>query len=269
MERLAGKSIEELEEACSADPGCVGFNSAGWLKSSLAPEEEWYAWDGGDLYVKELSLLQMGAQDEPDSGPELNSGQGESGNQAVEMLKFILGETKKEKEAAIETEAEAQGDFESSMQALTAAEEDLKKNIEQYKLALATTEKQLEEAKEDLATTTKEHAAIVRYLAEIEPGCTFIQTNYETRKSNREAEKTALEGAIDLLKNTPVFQAAEAAQEKEDLGKCAGVCEEKGMDHAECGACQEGVTVFGYCATNESAPGCSEATATGSADALA
>jgi chromosome segregation ATPase len=273
MERLAGKSVEELEEACSADPTCVGFNSAGWLKSSLAPEEEWYAWDGGDLYVKELSLLQMNAKDtqEPDDAPELNSGQGESGNQAITMLKFIHGETVKEKEAAIETEQEAQGDFESSMQALTASEEELKKNIEDYKLALATTEKQLEEAKEDLATTTKEHAAIVKYLAEIEPGCTFIQTKYDERKANREAEKAALENAIELLKNTPVFQAAEAAQEKEDLGKCAGVCEEKGMDHAECGACQEGVTVFGYCASsaNSGAPGCSEATATGSADALA
>ena len=47
--------MEELEEACSADPACVGFNSAGWLKSALAPEAEWYDWDGGSLYIKELS----------------------------------------------------------------------------------------------------------------------------------------------------------------------------------------------------------------------
>merc|ERR1719265_2051298 len=52
IERLAGKSIDELEEACSANPACVGFNTAGWLKSSLSPEGEWYDWDGGDLVVK-------------------------------------------------------------------------------------------------------------------------------------------------------------------------------------------------------------------------
>merc|ERR1719327_2537189 len=44
MERLAGLSVEELEKACSEKPECVGFNSAGWLKSSLAPESEWYEW---------------------------------------------------------------------------------------------------------------------------------------------------------------------------------------------------------------------------------
>merc|ERR1719160_1304691 len=44
-----------LEKACSEEPECVAFNSAGWLKSSLAPESEWYEWDGGALYPKELN----------------------------------------------------------------------------------------------------------------------------------------------------------------------------------------------------------------------
>merc|ERR1719502_300488 len=43
-----------LEKACSEEPECVAFNSAGWLKSSLAPESEWYEWDGGKLFIKEL-----------------------------------------------------------------------------------------------------------------------------------------------------------------------------------------------------------------------
>merc|ERR1719482_2670865 len=45
----------ELQKACSEEPECVAYNSAGWLKSSLAPEEEWYAWDGGKLFIKELN----------------------------------------------------------------------------------------------------------------------------------------------------------------------------------------------------------------------
>merc|ERR1719311_1134481 len=43
-----------LEKACSEEPECVAFNSAGWLKSSLAPESEWYEWEGGSLFLKEL-----------------------------------------------------------------------------------------------------------------------------------------------------------------------------------------------------------------------
>merc|ERR1719443_2495572 len=104
MERLEGLSVSELEKACSEKPECVGFNSAGWLKSSLAEPSEWYDWDGGDLYVKMLNgvpatdkptqLIQtkQPLEGEPDS--EFSSGQGESGNKAIDMLVFIAGETK-------------------------------------------------------------------------------------------------------------------------------------------------------------------------------
>jgi chromosome segregation ATPase len=272
LKRLSGKSVPELEEACSETPECVAFNTAGWLKSSLAPEEEWYAWDGGDLYIKELSLLQTRAKQPLEGEPEgeFNSGQGESGNKAIDMLTFIAGETTKSKEEAIADEQTAKEEYDREMESLTTAEKNLLQDLDGYNLALTTDQKSLDEANVDFAQTSKEHAAIVKYLAEIEPGCTFIQTNYETRKQNREGEKAALENAIDLIKATPIFQAAMAAQDKEDLGKCAPVCEEEGADHAKCLSCQEGVTVFGWCANpdNSGAPGCSEATATGSAAAL-
>merc|ERR1719443_2776405 len=196
MERLAGLSVEELEKACSEKPECVGFNTAGWLKSSLADKESWYDWDGegNALYVKMLNgspayekptqLLQMKQPLEGEPEGEFSSGQGESGNKAIDMLVFITGETKAEKENAIENEQANQMAFESEMQALTAAETTLLENIDTYKLDLANQEKQLEETKEDLNTTVAEHAAIVKYLAEIEPGCEFIKANYETRKQN-------------------------------------------------------------------------------------
>ena len=71
---------------------------------------------------------------------------------------------------------------------------------------MATQEKQLEETQEDLNTTVAEHAAIVKSLAEIEPGCEFIKANYETRKQNREAEIKALNEASTLLIGTPAYQ---------------------------------------------------------------
>merc|ERR1719331_3156453 len=55
LERLAGKSVEELEEACSEKPECMGFTSAGWLKSEIGEPDSWYDWDGGSLYLKMLN----------------------------------------------------------------------------------------------------------------------------------------------------------------------------------------------------------------------
>merc|ERR1719174_1307030 len=274
LERLPGKSVDELKEACNAKPECKGFNSAGWLKSGIAPEEEWYAWDEGSLFVKELPpmLLQEPVEGEPDA--EFSTGQGESGNQAIEMLKFIESASKDEESSTIDAEKTAQGKFEGEMTALTTAEESLKEGISSYELDLANTEKQHEQAVEDLATTTKDCDAIVKFLASIEPGCTFIQTNYESRKQNREAEIEALNNAIGLLEGTPAFQAATAAAEREALGKCGEdgqpcAPDGPGRGHAECEACLEGVTVYGYCTQNPDAGGCADATKTTSADALA
>jgi len=281
MERLAGMSVEELETACSEKPECVGFSSAGWLKSAIKPQDEWYDWEGegNALYVKMLngvpaseaptSLVQ--SKSEPLEGEpteEFSSGQGESGNKAIDMLVFIAGETKAEKENAIQDEQSNQMQYESEMQALTASETTLLENIDTYKLDLANQEKQLEETIEDLKTTEAEHAAIVKYLAEIEPGCEFIKANYETRKQNRDAEIKALNEASTLLQGTPAFQAAEAKAARAAQGECGTICADKGDDHAECQACLEGVTVFGYCAQNSAAPGCAEATKTESAGAL-
>jgi septal ring factor EnvC (AmiA/AmiB activator) len=282
LERLEGLSVEELEKACSEKPECMGFNSAGWLKASLAEPSEWYDWDGGSLYVKMLNgvpatesptkLLQMFSKQPLEGEPteEFSSGQGESGNKAIDMLVFIAGETKAEKEQAITDEQASQMAYESEMQALTASETTLLENIDTYKLDLANQEKQLEETVEDLTTTEAEHAAIVKYLAEIEPGCEFIKANYETRSQNRDAEISALKEAVSLLQGTPAYQAAEAKAARAAQGECGPTCAELGDDHAKCQACLEGVTVFGYCSGegNGGAPGCAEATATGSAAAL-
>jgi len=271
MMKLDGKTVTELENACNADPVCIGFNSAGWLKSVIAPEAEWYSWDDGKLYIKQLnaaSFVQL--KEEPDEGPIFSKGQSTDGNKAIEMIKFIAGETTKEKETAIATEQSAVEAYNGEMEILSADEKQLVEDIASYKLDEATSAKQLEEAHEDLTTTKHEKAAVERFLEQIEPGCTFIQANYESRKTARANEKTALSGAIATLEATPAFQEAKAAAEREALGKCAPVCEEKGNDHAECGACQEGTTVFGWCShpNNQGAAGCDTATATSSAAAL-
>merc|ERR1719247_1984200 len=126
MERLAGLSVEELEAACSEKPECVGFTTAGWLKSSIAPEGDWYDWEDGSLFVKMLngvlatesptSLMQQKQPLEGEPESEFSSGQGESGNKAIDMLVFIAGETKAEKENAIKDEQANQMSYETEMQ---------------------------------------------------------------------------------------------------------------------------------------------------------
>ena len=262
----------ELQEACSAEPECVAYNSAGWLKSSLAPESDWYAWDGGKLFIKELDgvpateagtgLLQSKSKSrqpaDVDFGKEdaeFADSQSGSGNKVIDMLNFIAGETAEEKKTAVDTEDSAQGTFDDEMKTAKEAEQGMMKAIDGFKLDLANTEKSIQEASAELATTTDEHDATVQYLADIEPGCTFIQQNYDGRKAAREAEKAALANAVSTLKATPIFQRFVAEAEKEAMGKCAPLCEGEKESGAECQACLQGVSVFGYCVTNPDTPG--------------
>merc|ERR1719313_3317902 len=136
MKRIAGASTEQLEDACSEDPNCAGFNSKGWLKSEIAPEEEMYSAET-DLYVKVYDaenpvLLQKKAKKEdpdmPDSFEDEESDTGSYSGQTgkagdvVGMLEFILEETKKEEDSAHEDELAAQHSFEDTMTDLKTQE---------------------------------------------------------------------------------------------------------------------------------------------------
>merc|ERR1719146_324720 len=51
IKRIPEASVSDLEEACSAEPSCAGFNTDGYLKSAISEESQWFA-SKGDLYVK-------------------------------------------------------------------------------------------------------------------------------------------------------------------------------------------------------------------------
>lgn len=262
----------ELQKACSEEPECVAYNSAGWLKSSLAPESEWYEWDGGKLFIKELNgvpATEAGTElvqtkhkskqpadvDFETEDAEFADSQSGNGNKVIDMLNFIAGETEEEKKTAISTEESAQDTFDDEMKTAKDAEQGMMEAIDGFKLDLADTEKSLQEAEAELSTTTDEHTATVKYLDDIFPGCNFIMTKYDERKAAREAEKAALANAVSTLKATPIFQRFLAEAEKEAMGKCAALCEGEKESGAECQACLQGVSVFGYCVTNPDTPG--------------
>merc|ERR1719321_1800010 len=112
LKQLQNADDLELEKACSAEPECVAFNSAGWLKSSLAPESEWYEWDGGKLFIKELDgvpateagtgLLQSKSKAKAKQPKDVDfenedavfaDSQSGDGNKVIDMLTYIASET--------------------------------------------------------------------------------------------------------------------------------------------------------------------------------
>merc|ERR1719387_1724861 len=258
IKRIAEASAEEMEEACSADPGCAGFNTVGWMMASIDPEDKWYD-ASSDLYVKvfdeenPVGLLQQKEDPAPPEATFSDTGASKGGD-AVSMIKFIQEETKAEEKQAHTDEENSQKSFEDEMSDLKTQEGDTLERIGTLEENQAATEKTLEETSIDLEKTTKEKKAVEAYLLKIKPGCDFITENIETRKSNRDAETSALNTAKDKLKSTPAYKSAAAKTEKLMLGKCAGPCEDK--NSVDCKACLAGTSVTGYCAGHAGEPGC-------------
>merc|ERR1719261_282011 len=198
-------------------------------------------------------MIQKKEEPAPPEADFSETGQGQA-TDAVSMLGFILEETKKEEKQAHTDEEEAQKTFEDTMNDLKTQEAACLETIADLTEELASTEKTLEETILDKEKTDKEKKAVESYLLKIKPGCDFITENIDTRKSNREAETSALNTAKDKLKSTPAYKSAAAKAEKLMLGKCAGPCGDK--NSVECKACLAGTSVTGYCAGHAGEAGC-------------
>jgi len=183
-------------------------------------------------------------------------GQSGQGNKAIEMIEFILEETKKEETVAHTDEQASQKDYESLMTGLKEEETRLKDSLANLRATLAQKEKELADAKKLLEETEAEKAAILKYLESIKAGCDFMEENFELREGRRASETEALLKAEELLKGTPAYQAAVAAQDLEDLGDCKEICTENPREHVKCKACLAKVEIPGYCAGHPGTMGC-------------
>merc|ERR1719197_163988 len=255
------------------NPNCAGFNTNGWLKSSIGDAEKFYDNAGESLYVKVYDeespvLAQTGEDPAPPEPFEEPVGQKSKGTDAVTMLRFILDETEKEEKAAHETEEAAQHEYEDLMTDLKTKEEEFLEKIAETEKTLAEKEKTLEETRVNLDVTVKAKVAIERYLEKIKPGCDFITEYLDGRTDARKAEKEALIEAKKILKGTPAYKSAQAKDEKEALGKCADSCVGQ-MEHVECKACVADSTIPGYCAGHPDTAGCDEPAAAGKSAAPA
>merc|ERR1719265_1011520 len=262
IKRIPEATTEELEEACSADPACVGFNSNGVLKSAIADESEWYD-NAGSLFVKVYdSFVQKSAKAArrpEDTTGDFSDNNDESGNKAIDMLSFILKETKTEEKEAHEAEEKAQADYEDNMTDLKANEEEYLSNIASTEQSLAQAEKTRTEKTANRHATTKSREKDEKYLLSIKSGCDFLDENLDARKESRKAEKEALENSHELMTATPEYKSAEAEIEAKALGACADVClKQYSKEHVECIVCQEGGAPAGYCGANPDTEGCAE-----------
>merc|ERR1719409_860355 len=206
--RLATASQEEPEEACNEDPACLGFTSEGWLKDALSTEDEWIDVDY-NLYVKTTDPAAHEAflQEEPETWGEEAEGQREKGAEVLDMLRYILSQTTKEREDAISDEEKAVTDFNSTMTGLMNDETTLVQTIAELETTLADQKQSLQEAEEDEKYTEKQLTMITAYLEKILPGCTWIQENYDARAQGRADEKAGLEEAVDQIEHSPKYEA--------------------------------------------------------------
>merc|ERR1719359_2163188 len=182
-------------------------------------------------------------------------GQSEKGTQVIEMLEFILNESKKEEAMAHQDEEKAQHDFEDSMADLKKEEADLMKTLAELNATLAEKQAELEQKKAELEKETAGKLATEAYLEKIKPGCDFITEHFEYREESRASEAEALKKAIEILKGSPAYQAAVAAAEEESFGKCKSKCIGQ-KEHVECKACLAEVTIPAYCAGHKGTEGC-------------
>merc|ERR1719324_1235234 len=182
-------------------------------------------------------------------------GQSEKGTQVIEMLEFILNESKKEEAMAHQDEEKAQHDFEDSMADLKKEEADLMKTLAELNATLAEKQAELEQKKAELEKETAGKLATEAYLEKIKPGCDFITEHFEYREESRASEAEALKKAIEILKGSPAYQAAVAAAEEESFGECKAKCIGQ-KEHVECKACLAEVTIPAYCAGHKGTEGC-------------
>jgi chromosome segregation ATPase len=252
----------------------MGFNTAGYLKSAIEPEDKWFDTEES-LYVKVFDsdnpaatglLTKRQATRElhaklkkedpapPDVWADENEiGGGEKAGDVISTLQEITADTRKEEEETHMDEEANQHAFEEEMDTLKADEKTCLDTIVSLEETVALKEADIEAKHVDKEQTHKEMKSMERYLEKIKPGCDFITENIDTRKENRAGELEALQKAIENLQSTPAFKAAEAEDEKNALGECAVKCSNR--DSLECVACIGGTTVSGYCA-GHSHPDC-------------
>lgn len=161
-------------------------------------------------YYKKGSLVQTGRmwvrrtlfrEDPPETWEEGSSTkQSDAGNEVIDMLEFIIKETKKEADDFQKAEDESKKDFDKSMDSLKEEQAELEKSIAELTETLAEKKVELMEKGKELKSAKAAKEKMENYLEKIKPGCDFITENFDAREANRKTEKAALKEAEEIIK---------------------------------------------------------------------
>lgn len=204
--------------------------------------------------VKKAALVQKNIA--TPKAPDATFAGNKDGGFVIRTLQEISQGLKDQETDDHKNEETAQKEFEEVIGALKKTEEDLKKAIAENKGELAKAKTDLSNLQAELMATTKEIAAVNAHLANIKPGCDFIQNNFDEREQLRKTEMTSIETAMDLLKKSPTWVNHVADMHQQSLGDCQKLCNDVGEAHAECQACLAKISVAGYCTQNKGTEGC-------------
>jgi len=280
LKRLKGATVDELEEACSQDASCSGFNTAGWLKKTIADESKWYSNDES-LYVKVFdevaaALVQTrhGRQndtrhlqaEEPappatwEEGGE-DASQKSSATDVLGMLERIEADVKEEMASAHKGEEASQHGFEDMMVDLKSQERAHLNNIARIEQLVVDSEADIESTHVDREKTELEHTKLNRYLEQIKPSCDYMVANIDQRRAGREEESAELKQSMEDLKASDAYHELARQAEAEALGHCASRCmPDSKKASAACMACRAKTSVEQYCAANADNPTCPDMT---------
>ena len=88
---LEGKTVDELKTFCSNDPSCLGFNTKGWVKTSLLPKFKWNYWTSDPskgFYLKRRLQKFPSGTNSSHSSYMFFQGLDSDGGDLIEKIKF-------------------------------------------------------------------------------------------------------------------------------------------------------------------------------------
>lgn len=174
---------------------------------------------------------------------------------AISELTVLLQNTRQEESTLGANEEKAVQEHDKFISERNAEVATAKSSVAEEQVRLAGHKNRLSELQLELKSKGETLANLVSELADLNPGCTFIEKNIELRESNRVAEQQALEQAKQLMQESPVYQRQVELAHNQTLGECVQTCFGK-EDDATCKACMTRTTVIGYCTSHPGTKGC-------------
>lgn len=145
----------------------------------------------------------------PLSWDEKYRGQSEQSVSAIQQLESIVKRNSAEKASSDADEKKAQIAYEDSIAKLKKEHTTVSETLARLRKQLAEAEQVLLEKTEDKNGIVASREAIKAYHKKLKPRCDLITAEIDARTASRHAEVEALKKAVDLLKATPAYHAAE------------------------------------------------------------